>query len=152
MSWCGASSCHVRPTDRSLLQVVRQKLRENHPVVCRIHPDETYSNEESAFHHCGICKHPVYDPIKPSRKPFWVCVSVIQGIFIILGIYLSQPDQMIKSGYESVSEVWIVVSIPIVGFFLIAGLYFGFAIIPREKASAEWLSWALENGYKEDIN
>ena len=119
---------------------------------CRIHPDETNSNAESAFHHCGICKHPVYDPIKPSRKPFWVCVSVIQGIFIILGIYLSQPDQMIKSGYGSVSEVWIVGSVPIVGFFLIAGLYFGFAIIPREKASAEWLSWALENGYKEDIN
>ena len=119
---------------------------------CRIHPDKGYSaNGESAYVHCGICKHPLYDPIKPSRIPFWVCVSVVQGVMVFYGI-IGSNEFMIKSEYEGLLGLWILVSVGMIGVLLIAVLFFVIAIIPREKASAEWLSWALENGYKEDIN
>ena len=70
---------------------------------------------------------------------------------VFFGI-IGSNEFMIKSEYEELLGLWILVSVGMIGVLLIAVLFFVIAIIPREKASAEWLSWALENGYKEDIN
>ena len=114
---------------------------------CQTHPDVFHFVEESAFDHCGICKYPVYEPIKPSRKPFLVCLLGWYGILIILGIYSSfQPIEI------GLLELWgallFVMFLTLVPF----GIWFYFGIMSREKASSEWLSWARENGYKEEAN
>ena len=76
-----------------------------------------------------------------------ICLLGWYGILIIQGIYFSfQPIEI------GLLELWggllFVMFLTLVPF----GIWFYFGIMSREKASSEWLSWARENGYKEEAN